>query len=54
MHLGNMALEELIRPEGHTCACGRHHGIGLKFLRIGSDVILVEVREMLENETNDE
>lgn len=39
MHLGNMALEELIRPEGHTCACGRHHGIGLKFLRIGSGAV---------------
>ncbi len=39
MHLGNMTLEELIRPEGHTCACGRHHGIGLKFLRIGSGAV---------------
>ena len=36
MHLAEMNLQELIRPEGHDCACGRHHGIGLKFLRIGS------------------
>ncbi len=39
MHLWDMSLNELIRPEGHTCACGRHHGIGLKFLRIGSGVV---------------
>lgn len=39
MHLWDMSLNELIRPEGHDCACGRHHGIGLKFLRIGSGVV---------------
>lgn len=38
MHLKNMTLEELIRPEGHRCNCGREHRIGLKFLRIGSGV----------------
>lgn len=34
-----MTLNELIRPEGHTCDCGRAHHTGLRFLRIGSGVI---------------
>lgn len=38
MHLCDMNVQELIRSEGHACACGRHHGIGLKYLRIGSGV----------------
>lgn len=38
-HLKDMTLETLIRREGHNCACGRHHGIGLKFLRIGSGAV---------------
>ena len=28
-----MTLEELIRPEGHDCACGHHHGCGLRYFR---------------------
>ena len=39
MHLSDMNLQELIRPEGHACVCGRHHGIGLKYLRIGSGAV---------------
>ncbi len=39
MHLKDMTLEELIRPEGHGCACGREHKIGLKLLRIGSGAV---------------
>lgn len=38
MHLCDMNLQELIRPDGYDCACGRHHGIGLEYLRIGSGV----------------
>lgn len=36
MHLSDMSLQELICPQGHACTCGRHHSIGLKYLRIGS------------------
>ena len=39
MHLRDMKLEELIRPQGHRCACGREHKIGLKVLRIGSGAV---------------
>lgn len=34
-----MTLSELIRPEGHDCACGRHHTAGLKNLRIGEGAV---------------
>ncbi|NLW20691.1 MAG: sn-glycerol-1-phosphate dehydrogenase [Clostridiales bacterium] len=34
-----MSLAELIRPEGHDCACGRHHQAGLKRLRIGEGAL---------------
>lgn len=34
-----MSLEELIRPEGHACTCGRHHKAGLKCLRIGNGAV---------------
>ncbi|NLI21049.1 MAG: sn-glycerol-1-phosphate dehydrogenase [Clostridiales bacterium] len=30
-----MTLEELIREGGYDCDCGRHHGTGLKYLKIG-------------------
>ena len=30
-----MSLEELIRDGGYDCDCGRHHGTGLKYLKIG-------------------
>lgn len=35
----NASLETLIAPEGHDCACGKHHATGLRFLRIGSGAI---------------
>ena len=38
-YFDEMTLEEIIRPEGHECACGKKHKTGLKFLRIGSGVI---------------
>lgn len=31
----HMTLDELIRDGGYECECGRHHGAGLKFLKIG-------------------
>ena len=34
-----MSLNELLRPEGHDCACGRRHDTGLRFLRVGPGVI---------------
>ena len=33
----NMTLDELIREGGYECECGRHHGAGLKYLKIGRD-----------------
>ena len=38
-YFDEMALDELLRQEGHACACGREHKTGLQFLRIGSGVI---------------
>lgn len=34
-----MTCEELVRPEGWDCGCGRHHGCALEFLRIGRGVV---------------
>ena len=42
----NMRLSELVRPEGHPCACGRRHTCALKYLNIGRD-ILPEVPAMV-------
>ena len=39
MRLCEMTLEELIRPEGFACQCGRHHQAGLKFVRIGRGAV---------------
>lgn len=33
----HMTLDELIREGGYECECGRHHGAGLKYLKIGRD-----------------
>ena len=30
-----MSLEELTRPGGYDCACGKHHAVDLPWLRIG-------------------
>lgn len=38
-YFDEMTLNELIRPEGHACSCGRKHDTGLRFLRIGSGVV---------------
>ncbi len=36
----SMPLSDLIRPEGFSCACGHHHQVDMKFLRIGRDAVL--------------
>ena len=35
----NMSLTELLRPEGHACACGKTHVCALKYLNIGRGII---------------
>ena len=35
----SMPLEELIREGGYECSCGRHHGAGLKYLKIGRNAV---------------
>jgi len=35
----HMTLEELIREGGYECECGRHHGAGLKYLKIGRNAV---------------
>ena len=45
-NFANMSLNELIRPEGHPCACGKVHVCALKYLNIGRG-ILSEVPKML-------
>ena len=34
-----MSLNELIRPEGFACACGKHHACAMDYLRIGPGAI---------------
>lgn len=38
-HISEMSLDELTRPEGHDCECGRHHSVGLRFVRIGENAV---------------
>ena len=33
-NFGAMTLSELIRPQGHPCACGRTHVCALKYLNL--------------------
>ncbi|NLD58679.1 MAG: sn-glycerol-1-phosphate dehydrogenase [Clostridiales bacterium] len=37
--LSKLSLEELKRPEGFDCRCGRHHAVTLKYLKIGRGAI---------------
>lgn len=39
MDILNQSLEELINAGGFDCACGRHHGCGLKYLKIGPGAV---------------
>ena len=43
---GSMSLSELIRPEGHKCACGKVHVCALKYLSIGRGIVS-EVPKMI-------
>jgi glycerol-1-phosphate dehydrogenase [NAD(P)+] len=36
---GEMSLEELIVPGRSSCACGREHRVGLKYVKIGRDAV---------------
>lgn len=37
--ISEMSLDELTRPDGHECACGMRHSVGLRFVRIGENAI---------------
>lgn len=37
--LCEMSMEELLRPQGHACACGRVHRTNLAFLRVGAGAL---------------
>lgn len=41
-----MTLEQLVRPEGYDCDCGKHHVSPMEYLKIGRGVI-VYVPEMI-------
>ncbi|MBQ6960292.1 MAG: hypothetical protein IJP78_04865 [Clostridia bacterium] len=34
-----MTLQELIRPEGFDCDCGKHHACAMDFLEIGPGAV---------------
>ena len=34
-----MTLEELVRPEGYDCECGKHHVCALEYLKIGRGAV---------------
>jgi len=38
-YFDEMTLNELIRPEGHACECGKTHDTGLRFVRIGQGAV---------------
>lgn len=46
LDFANMSLEQLVRPEGFDCDCGKHHLCDLKYLKIGRGVI-DQVPEMI-------
>ena len=35
----NMSLDMLTKRGGYDCGCGRHHGTGVKYLKIGRGII---------------
>lgn len=39
LDFAHMSAEELIRPEGYECPCGKHHVTTLKYLKIGQGVL---------------
>ena len=39
LRFDEMTLQELVRPEGWDCACGKHHACAMDFLEIGPGAI---------------
>ena len=39
INFATASLDTLLAPEGHDCACGKHHVMDLPFLRIGTGVV---------------
>lgn len=37
--LSKATIDELLLPGGYACACGQHHGVDLKYLKIGAGVV---------------
>ena len=46
MNLSELSLEELVRPGGYKCSCGKVHKCELQFLKIGRGVVK-EVPDMV-------
>ena len=46
-NFAELSIEQLVRPEGYDCECGKHHVCELKYLKIGRGVI-TEVPKMIE------
>ena len=46
-NFADLTIEQLVRPEGYDCECGKHHVCELKYLKIGRGVI-TEVPKMIE------
>ena len=42
----NMSFDELLKPDGYDCICGRHHATGVKYLKIGRGAVKA-IPEML-------
>lgn len=38
-HFSEMSLDELILDGGYDCSCGRHHSVGLRYIKIGRDAV---------------
>ena len=38
-NFADLTIEQLVRPEGYDCECGKHHVCELKYLKIGRGVI---------------
>jgi len=46
-NFAELSIEQLVRPEGYDCECGKHHVCELKYLKIGRGVI-TETPKMIE------
>lgn len=38
-HFDQMTLDQLLRPEGYECDCGHHHGVQIRYLKTGRNVL---------------